>query len=211
MHAVGIPLWFFVTFLLLSQNALGQKVIKKSIIHPGISFISIDANNCYSVSLVTRKGEEMSMIAQIDGEYNPDLQINIKEEGSAMLISAGFRPNFVIPNDKLSAHKVVSIALQLTLPELKSVSLFGTSANVSVFGDYRDLRISLNNGQCLLTGVSEFVEVNTQSGDIEVRDRAADIVASSKFGKVRKNGMPPGNHQYILTTITGNIRLNKTE
>jgi hypothetical protein len=211
MHGVGIRLWFFTAFLLFSQGALGQKVIKKSIIHPGISFISIDANNCYSVSLITRKGEEMSVTAQMDGEYNPDLLINIKEEGSALLISAGFQPNFVIPNDKLSAHKVVSIALQLTLPELKSVSLFGTSANVSVFGDYRDLRISLNDGQCLLTGVSEYVEVITQSGDIEVKDSAADIEASSKFGKVLKNGMPPGSHQYILTTITGNITLNKTE
>jgi hypothetical protein len=200
-----------VGFLLLYQNALGQKVIKKSIIHPGISFISIDANNCYSVSLVTRKGEEMSVTAQMDGEYNPDLLINIREEGSAMFISAGFQPNFVIPNDKLGAHKVVSIALQLTLPELKSVSLFGTSANVSVFGDYRDLRISLNDGQCLLTGVSEYVEVITQSGDIELTDRAADIEASSKFGKVSKNGLPRGSHQYILTTITGNITLNKTE
>ncbi|MGB5273114.1 MAG: hypothetical protein WBN39_03595 [Flavobacteriaceae bacterium] len=211
MHRVSIPLLFLVGFLLLTQSALGQKVIKKSIIHPGISFISIDANNCYSVSLVTRKGEEMSVTAQIEGEYNPDLLINIKEEGSTLLISAGFQPDFVIPNDKLSAHKVISIALQLTLPEMKSVSLFGTSTNVSVFGDYRDLRISLNDGQCRMTGVSEFVEVTTQSGDIEVRDKAADIEASSKFGKVLKNGMPPGTHQYILTTITGNITLNKTE
>ena len=80
MHRVSIPLLFFVGFLLLTQSALGQKVIKKSIIHPGISFISIDANNCYSVSLVTRKGEEMSVTAQIDGEYNPDLLITSRKK-----------------------------------------------------------------------------------------------------------------------------------
>lgn len=208
-----MPQWrCYLPFLLIfSYSVQGQKAIKKSIVHPGISFISIDANNCYSVSLETQKGEEVLVTAQIDGEYNPDILINIKEEGTAILISAGFQPNFVVPNDKLSAHKVISIALQLTLPEFKSVSLFGTNTNVTVFGSYKDLRISLNDGQCRLNQVSEYAEVTTQSGDIGVWDRTADIEAISKFGKVYENGIPFGPHQYILKTTTGNITLNKTE
>ncbi len=180
-------------------------------VHPGISFIGIDANNCFDISLDTLDGNEMIVEAKIDGEYSEDLLVKIRQEGSAILVGAGFHPNFTDPNDKLSAHKVVSIALRVQLPRFKKVELQGTGCNVAVSGNYESLKVDLGDGRCYLKNVSETVEVHTQSGDITVLGSNAQIMASSKFGKVQKNNIPPGNNKYTLSTVTGNIHLSKTE
>jgi hypothetical protein len=39
-----------------------------------------------------------TVAASIDGEYLQDLMVNVAQEGSTVLVSAGFQPNFVFPN-----------------------------------------------------------------------------------------------------------------
>ncbi len=200
-------------FLLLfgSFVAGAQKMIKKTIVQPEVSFVSIDAANCFRIEVETVEGNEMTVEARIDGEYYQNLLVGVKEEGSALEISAGFHPSFAIPNDKLSAHKVVSVALKIQIPQNKHVQLFGTSSNVEISGRYKKFDVSLNDGRCYLKNVSENVVVNTQSGNIYVISNGAQVNAFSKFGTVSKNGIPKGNSTYALNTITGDIQLSKTE
>ncbi len=188
-----------------------QKVVHKSILHPDISLISINANNCFEVVMETVDENEMVVEAKIDGEYNKDLLLQIKEEGRTLLVGAAFRPSFLNPNDKLSAHKVVSIALYIKIPRYKRVALRGTSCNVTASGDYQNLEVGLNDGRCLLDHVSESVSVVTQSGDIFVLGDSAEISATSKYGKVGENRIPMGSTHYELNTVTGDIYLTKTE
>ncbi|MFK5973921.1 MAG: hypothetical protein QM485_11680 [Flavobacteriaceae bacterium] len=192
------------------QYVQSQKIVKKSILNPSTSFIQIDLNNCFNIHLETLETNEMLVEAIIDGEYKEDLMLNVKEEGSTVLISAGFQPNFVPLNDKLSAHKVVSISLKVFLPRYKTVQLFGTNCNVFVSGAYQNLKVSLNDGQCTLFEVSELVEVITQSGNIFVNSTGATISASSKYGTIIKEQLPAGGDQFMLSTTTGNIRIKKS-
>ncbi len=188
-----------------------QKVLKKTIVRPEVAFVGIDAANCFQIEVETTAGNDLTVEAKIDGEYYQDLLVSIKEEGSSLQVSAGFRPSFSVPNDKLSAHKVISIALNIKIPIGKQVQLFGTSCNLTISGQYESFDVSLNDGHCHLKNVSENVEVNTQSGNIYVISNGARIQATSKFGKVSKNGIPKGNNSYTLNTVTGNIHLTKTE
>lgn len=176
-----------------------------------ISLIQIDAENCYEVSLITKKTNEISIEAQIEGEYSTDLELRVMEKESMVMVNAGFQPNFINPNDKLSAHKVVSIALRIVVPEWKNVLLYGTNTRVLAKGDYKSLNVSLADGSCNLINVSQDVEVKTQSGNIYISSRAANIHANSKYGKIGVNPIPFGDNQYNLNTVTGNIVLNKTE
>ena len=192
------------------QYVQSQKIVKKSILNSSTSFIQIDLNNCFNIHLETLETNEMLVEAIIDGEYKEDLMLNVKEEGSTVLISAGFQPNFVPLNDKLSAHKVVSISLKVFLPRYKTVQLFGTNCNVFVSGAYQNLKVSLNDGQCTLFEVSELVEVITQSGNIFVNSTGATISASSKYGTIIKEQLPAGGDQFMLSTTTGNIRIKKS-
>ncbi len=201
---------FVVLFLLIFHNLQAQKLVKKSLINSGTSLFQIDTGNCFDLDLATSNTDELVVEAAIEGEYRKDLVIRIMEEGSTVLISAGFQPLFISPNDKLSAHKVVSIALRIRLPEIKEVQVFGTSCNVHIGGFFRSLEVVLDDGRCTLNGVKEKVEVSTQSGDIILNTSEGFISAESRYGKVIKDVIPQHHNTFALRTVTGDISLNKT-
>lgn len=198
---------FFFSINLLSA----QKIIKKSIINPEIEAISIDVTNIFQLSVDTAQGNEVALEASIDGEYRKDVLVNLRESGHTLLVSTQFTPNFKNPNDKLSAHKVISIALKVLLPEQKRVTVFGTGCNVTAKGSYHSLKITLNDGRCLLENLSGYAEVATQSGNISVAAASAEINAASKYGKVAQNQIPSGDTVYELSSVTGDILLKKIE
>lgn len=204
-----IPLFF--TFLFTLCIGCAQTLVEKTIVDSHIAFIEIDATNCFDIILETVQDDAMQIEAKIDGEYHNDVLLMVGEEGNTLQVGAGFQPNFIKPNDKLSAHKVVSIALRIRLPQGKSVVLNGTSCNVSAKGTYLNLEVSLNDGQCVLQQISEKVVVRTQSGDISIFSKEAAIQAESKYGIVSENHIPKGDTKYVLKTVTGNIHLNRTE
>lgn len=202
-------LFFGFSFWLQSTNA--QKLVKKSIVNEQITHIQVDATNCFELDLSTFGGDALVVEAKIDGEYKKDLLLKVLEVGSTLTVSAGFQPNFVNPNDKLSAHKVVSIALKVMLPEQKNVHVFGTNCNVSAAGSYDFLKVSLNDGRCDLNNVLETAEVNTQSGPISATYSNAAVQANSKFGKVTGIASKSGDGLYRLSSITGDILLKRVE
>ena len=201
---------FIILFLTLNFIT-AQKVVKKSIIDSSISSYQVDTANCFNVTIETVATQKIVVEATIEGEYTDDLVLNVKEEGTSVYVSAGFQPNFKNPNDKLSAHKVVSIALKIQLPENKNVRIFGTNSNTELTGFFRNLKVTLNDGTTHLSSVEGIAEVITQSGDIIVETKSAEIVANSKYGKVDKNQIPEGNTKYLLNTVTGNIMLRRIE
>jgi len=199
-------------FLLFTLNSLtAQKVVKKTIVDSTISSIQIDTANCFEVEVNTGSSDEIIVEAAIDGEYRRDLVLNVREEGTSVFVDAGFRQDFENPNDKLSAHKVVSIALAIKLPEHKIVRIFGTNTNVTNAGVYEDLKITLNDGTTYLNQVAGIVEVTSQSGNIFVESKSAEIYTKSKYGVINGDLIPKGNNKYVLNTVTGNIHLKRIE
>lgn len=183
----------------------------KILLGESVQLIQVNAENCYEVILETGDNNVVELEAQMDGEYSEDLQVKVSEVGKTLVLGAGFQPVFENPNDKLSAHKVVSIALKITLPNYKRVQVFGNSVRVVAFGDYLNLDITLSDGTCELHNITEEVNVRTQSGNILVYSDKGQISAETKYGKLTKNPIPKGFGNYILNSVTGNIILNKTE
>ncbi|MGW9684335.1 hypothetical protein [Flagellimonas sp. 2504JD1-5] len=205
MKMLLLTLWFF-SF----ANLQGQKLVKKALSNT-TEYIQIDAEFCYQVNLLTSKTEEVVVKATMEGEYAKDLVVSIEEEGATMLISTRFQPNFINPNDKLSAHKVISIALEINLPEYKDVFVYGTNSNLSAIGKYKRLKAKLSDGKCTLVNVSETVEVTTQKGDIIVTVPSGNIFAKSTYGEIFEEDIPNGDNQFTLNTIEGEIHLKKTK
>jgi len=202
----------FWLLLVLTSNLLpAQKRVEKSIVNPNVAAISIDVSKVFELAIATAEGNDLTLEATIDGEYRNDLLLNVREEGNSLLISTDFQPNFQLPNDKLGAHKVISIGLKVVLPEQKEVSIFGTGCNVTARGNYRNLNIVLSNGRCRLDHVSETASVSTLSGAITVAVKSAQIQAKSKYGEVYGDRIPSGDRRYNLSSVTGDILLNKTE
>jgi hypothetical protein len=202
----------FVLVLLISIGLLNaQKVVKKSVRNPDTSSILIDANDCFKVEITTTLSKEIVVEALIDGEYKNDLLVKIEEDGPWIEISTGFQPNFIKPNDKLSAHKVISISLKVQVPEKMKVRFFGSNTNVYAKGSYKDLKVTLDDGNCNFQSIKGKAHVVTRSGDIYVYSKGANIETKNAFGNTEAENIPKGDDYFNLVTTTGNIYLKKTE
>lgn len=188
-----------------------QKVVEKTLLKPGTTLIQVDAENCFTLLVQNSDSREVIIEAQMDGEYNKDLLIRAEENGQTLDISAGFRPNFVKPNDKLSAHKVVSISMTISIPKNSNLKVTGTSSTVALQGEYRDVDVILSDGRCMMHHKAENTAVTTQSGNIYLTSPAATITATSAYGKVFLDGIPKGDPIITLLTTTGDIRLKRVQ
>jgi len=197
--------------LFLSFGLSAQKKMYRNILADHISLIQLDVTNCFIVEVHTGKGNEISIEAEMEGEYSQDLDLEVSTNGSTLVVDTGFAPNFKNPNDKLSAHKVISILLRLTVPSYKNLDIYGTNARVVLDGNYNELQVSLADGTCVLNNVVGDADIKTQSGSIKVYSTAANIDAISRYGVVSSNIIPEGNSSFKLQTVTGNIDLFKTE
>jgi len=204
-----------ILFLILGFFSLphlhGQKLVKKTWIGQKTTSIQIDSQYCYDVKLQTMDSNEVRVTASIEGEYSKDLVVTIEENGAMLLIGSGFQPNFLNPNDKLSAHKVVSIALDISLPQHKNVLIYGSSSSVAAKGIFESLEVRLSDGRCLIDNVIGNTEVTTRKGDIILITASGNITAKSTYGKVEQQHIPQGNNLYVLNTIEGTIHLKKTK
>lgn len=205
-----IRLGFTIICLITFSGLQSQKMVRKSLINSNVTAFEIDTHNCFDLELTTSTNDELIVEALIDGEYSDDLIVKISEAGSTYIVSAGFRPNFVVPNDKLSAHKVISIALKVSLPEFKKVNVSGTNCNVMARGIFSTLEVVLNDGNCSLDQVGLKAVVKTQSGNINVLGEGGNVMAESKYGTVVKKYFPVGENEYDLHSVTGNIHLTNT-
>lgn len=144
----------------------------------------------------------------MEGEYAKDLVIKLEENGKNIGVSADFLPSFKNPNDKLSAHKVISIVLYITLPEYMMASVHGTRTNVIGEGKYKDLSITLSDGNCTLFNFSGKTSVKTQTGEIVVNNAKGEVTTKSLYGKVKKGTVPSGEETYLLQSVEGTIIVN---
>ncbi len=188
-----------------------QKIVKKSWLSSDTTSIYIDAERCYKITLETVAGNALEVEAVLDGEYAKDLVLQLEKQSGTLMITPSFLPSFEDPNDKLSAHKVISIALHIRIPEHRNVVLAGADCNVFASGIFSTLDITLDDGSCTLDRVSESTKVVTNKGSISVSDTAAHIRAKSKYGNVQEHGIPLGDNNYDLSTVSGNIYFSKTE
>ena len=188
-----------------------QKVIQKTLVASNVSNIHVNTDNCFEVFVETWDSEVINIEAILEGEYNPNLIVNIKKEEPTVTVSAGLHPNFELPNDKLNAHKVISIKLRIKLPNNKLVQLFGTSTDCTITGSFSHLKVSLADGNCTLRSIDSDAEVTTQSGHITIQNSIAAVTALSKYGSVFGGITSSAERHFKLSTVTGNIHLSKTE
>lgn len=200
-------LWLCLS-LLFYEWGTAQKLVKKAVLNPKTQFVQIIGDNCFHIRVDTHPGELVEVRASIEGEYAKDLAVRIEDQGQHLMISAGFLPNFILPNDKLSAHKVISIALQITIPEHLMTSIYGSTTNVTASGNYKLLNISLLDGSCTLGKISGDITVKTQKGEIKAFDAQGDVTLKSDYGEVFKGNIPEGHQTYSLHSIEGNIEVN---
>jgi hypothetical protein len=141
----------------------------------------------------------------MEGEYGKDLLVLFREEGSTLFVTARFGPEFKLPNDKLGAHKVVSVRMKVTVPRGESVRLNAQTCQVVTSGHYKDLKIAFNDGSCRLGHTALNSQVRTASAPIYANLCRGDVEARSAYGEVFLEPIPSGDHHLLLHSTHGNI------
>ncbi len=196
-------------FCFYSQGLFSQKTSRKEIRNEDITSVQILTDKCYQLQISTHRSKEVVVVASIEGEYQDNLIITFQEEVNTLIVAASFQPIFNVPNDKLSAHKVISIGLEVILPENIDIVVSGTNTSVMANGMFQKLSISLADGSCVLSNAYGVIAVKTHSGTVRYLSDKTDVNASSKYGVVYRNEENNVLSKIILTSIKGDVFVKK--
>ncbi len=196
---------------LLPCLLFGQKVLTKTYPVPDKALVQLDVHHNYLLEVATSEREDILVEALMEGEYRGEMLVHLTTEGTTVNIATRSQPAFDFPNDKLAAHKVISVGLRVTLPRYLSVQVYGESANVRLSGVFHEADVALSSGNTTLDIEAEQVGVRTQSGNIVVYKKDEGVLAKSQYGRVQDRTRSMTKPIYNLRTITGNITIHNKE
>ena len=195
--------------MLLSTLLTAQKTVHKVVEDTTITSITIDASHAYELVVKTSASSKIDIKAIMEGEYKDDLLINTKKESGRFVVSTAFRPLYKNPNDKLSAHKVISILMIVELPENMELMILGSGVNIDLSGTYKTLNANITQGNFTITDFEGNGEIQTFEGAISVSNYEGSITAYSKYGKIHGRNTAKGKGVLTLKTVNGSIYINK--
>lgn len=198
-------------FLIFGQLLFAQKRVDKILDNQDVSTVYINGANCYKIHVIAQPLHDMNIKTRIAGEHNEDMMIATKVKHDTLFVGARFQPLFVADNDKLSAHKVMSIEMEVFLPEHLTVYIVSDIAQVQAQGLFKGVIIELRDGNCVLSKFTGNAKVNTVNGDITVQTNYAKIEAETKSGERFLEPITLGVNELILKSIRGDIKVSKTE
>lgn len=213
-------LFFIITIIFFgSYSAMAQKTIQKKFSSEGIYTLTIEDDAIFKIEInsseampADRQEKSIKMSLHISGEHAESIIVEEKITDGTLSLKTGFAPFFTLENDKLAAHKVMALEMQITLPETMAVEIRSKLASVNTNGTFKNLNISLGNGACILTDFSGNAQLKTIVENITVHAKK-DVMgkAISKNGTVENKLPKRGNFLVKAESINGSISLFQTK
>ena len=100
---------FILLYVVFTINLLSQKRLFKEYDAQGIESISIDSDEIFQIRLISSKTDKIRIYTIIEGETFETSLLHSKLTEDQLEITTGRTPDFVPFNDKLSAHKILSL------------------------------------------------------------------------------------------------------
>lgn len=189
-----------------------QKKVEHVItIDDSITHLLFDLDNVFTIKLSSTKSNQVTIKAVSEGEYANHFVITEKRKNHTLDISGNIAFTFPNNQDKLSAHKVHAIAVEILIPEYLQTFVSSDIGNVSIRGKYNYFRTNLFSGNCSLNSVLGSFDIKTVSGDIMLTAKRGEVVAVSRSGAITQEILPVGKSVFMLKTIKGNIKIVKAK
>ncbi len=198
-------------FLFFSLSLSAQKETLETIDAKSVEAIQIYADEVYSISIETYEGSEIIIATHSEGEYYNQIRLNTEIQNKKLILSTKYPEALSGGYDKLSAHKVFSLDLQLKIPAGLRLYVESNLASVTATGDFKFLELRLNQGFCELKDFSGNGNVQTIMGNILVETRNTRVVAESRNGKLELPLSRDGDKLLKLTSVNGDISLRETK
>ncbi|WP_375251875.1 hypothetical protein, partial [Dokdonia donghaensis] len=165
-----------------------------------IKELYIHSNEIFKIKITTGEVREITVATIIDGETFASTMLNTSTNDGVLKITTGKTPDYIPFNDKLAAHKVMAIELEIIIPIGLDVSIYSTLASVDTYGKLGQVHIDLGRGH--FKGEEfrfrESGKINTISGSIYISSNLVNVTAQSRNGKV---DIPPTQAEGPLLAI----------
>ena len=138
----------FLVFVILfiGISAFAQKETSSTIDANGIRAISIRSDEVFKIRISTARVQTITIKTRTDGEYYNNISLDSHVNGETLVLTSRFREILQSGFDKLSAHKVFAMEVELEVPEGLSVELISNLASVLANGEYERLFVQLKSG-----------------------------------------------------------------
>jgi len=173
--------------------------------------VVLSSDEVYKIDLKTHLGEEIIITSKTEGEYLNEIRLDTEQRGNTLYLSSLFRETFKDGYDKLSAHKVFSMELELQVPRGMTIEIHSNVASVFLSGKYERVFVQLYDGSFYLKNFTGDGIINTLNGNITGTVTGVDIEANSRHGKVEVPFDHDGKHKMILTSINGDIKISENK
>ncbi len=203
--------YLFSFFLLFFFSVSAQKVTREVISADNIEKISLSGDEIFKVSFSTASGKEIVITTHTEGEYFNDISLDAELRDETLFLQSRYRESLQNGYDKLSAHKVFSMEVELEIPKNMIIEVNSNVASVYLTGIYEQVIVQLKNGSCYLEDFSGDAVINTYDGNILGTARSINAEAKSRNGEVEIPNILHGNHKMVLTSINGDIKISETK
>lgn len=158
---------YILAFLLITNIAcFAQKVTQQTFSIYEINEIRINTDKIFQLNIVNTNDDVIKIETKMEGEYFRDLNIITATKNKQIQITCEFAEGFEIPNDKLSAHKVFSVVMNIAIPKKLKVQLEGDGTQVYIQGAYKRFLAVLISGNFTLSDFISEAEIQTKKGNI---------------------------------------------
>ncbi len=203
-----LALWLFCIPLGHSQKELSRTYSAET-----ITQLSINANGVHELKITAGNYDEIEVRVQLEGETSEEIVIHEKVTNTSLSLGFGAWPLATIYNDKLSAHKLLSVEVSVQIPENLFVSVTSNSASVHAIGFFETLYVAIEDRRCVLEDFSGNANIETNRGKITVFTAVNDVYAdaTSIFGTVQNKLGTTGKFLITAQSTHGDIILKETQ
>ena len=177
----------------------------------GIESIDILTNEVFKITITATNTDRIRLITHSEGEYFNQILVQTKVDNGNLSLKTSYPQELTGGFDKLSAHKVFSLELELEIPENLEISVDSNIASLITTGSFNQLTANLKDGFCDLRDFAGNATINTYDGNIWVETGSGLVDAESRNGKVELPKYLRGRNPIKLKSIDGNILVLKTK
>lgn len=202
----NVIFWFLVV---LTAVAHAQRDTWEILDAENVRSIRIDTDEVFKIEMTASKAPGIRIKTHSEGEYYDEIVLDTKMDGNQLIITTKYPQILSGGYDKLSAHKVFSLEIELQVPEGLEVTVNSNIASLITHGKFQLVNANLKEGYCQLLDFDGAAVINTYNGNILVETSKGIIEAHTRHGKLDIPEFLPGRNPLRLTSRDGNILVRK--
>ncbi|QHI37744.1 hypothetical protein IMCC3317_31250 [Kordia antarctica] len=152
--------------LLVTTVCFSQKTTQQTLSIHQIEEIRIDTDKIFQLNIFSTNDDFIKIETRMEGEYFRDLNVITATKNKQIHLSCKLAEGFELPNDKLSAHKVFSVSMNIYIPKQLKVQLEGEGTQVYIKGNYRKFLAILITGNYTLEDFYSEAKIQSKKGNI---------------------------------------------